>query len=198
LVATAAAPPAAAPVSTSAIAAEEAPAWIVPRRTNYGPDGTRTLTLQLAALREVRAGREAVHPVLAVRCLSRRTDVFVAIGTSASIEGGDTHTVTVQFDDEAPTKQAWPGSASYQELFAPDGVAVARRLAQTRTLRFTFTPFRARPVTAEFNVQGFARHVKDVARTCGWPSQDAAAPKVDRTTSTGRRPSRGVVPASPR
>ena len=148
--------------------------WIAPRRTNYGPDGARTLTLQLPALRDVRAGSEQVHPVLAVRCLSRRTDVFVAIGTSANIEGGDTHTVTVQFDDEAPAKQAWPGSASYQELFAPDGLAVARRLAQTRLLRFTFTPFRGRPVTAEFNVQGFDRHVKDVARICGWPTQDAA------------------------
>jgi hypothetical protein len=145
----------------------------VPRRTNWGPDGARTLTLQLEAVDDVRAGREQVRPVLAVRCLSRRTDVFVAIGTSASIEGGDTHTVTVQFDEEAPVKQQWPGSASYQELFAPDGMAVARRLAQTRMLRLTFTPFRARPVTAEFNVAGFNRHVKDVARICGWPGQDA-------------------------
>ena len=146
----------------------------MPRRTNWGPDGARTLTLQLEALDDVRAGREQVRPVLAVRCLSRRTDVFVAIGTSASIEGGDTHTVTVQFDEEAPVKQQWPGSASYQELFAPDGLAVARRLSQTRMLRFTFTPFRARPVTAAFNVAGFDRHVKDVARICGWSGQNAA------------------------
>ena len=170
----ASAPPAATPSTASAVEIEEAPAWIVPRRTNWGPDGARTLTLQLEALDDVRAGREQVRPVLAVRCLSRRTDVFVAIGTSASIEGGDTHTVTVQFDDEAPVKQQWPGSASYQELFAPDGLAVARRLSQTRMLRFTFTPFRARPVTAAFNVAGFDRHVKDVARICGWSGQDAA------------------------
>jgi hypothetical protein len=185
-VATAAPRPAAAPAPTppsrppappspaKTVEVEEAPAWIVPRRTNFGPDGSRTLTLQLAALGEVRAGREQIRPMLAVRCLSRRTDVFVSLGISASIESGDNHTVTVQFDDEAPVKQQWPGSASYQEVFAPDGVATARRLAQARMLRFTFTPFASRPVTAEFHVQGFDRHVKDLARMCGWPVQDAA------------------------
>jgi len=172
--ATPAAPPAAAK-STAVVEIEEAPEWIVPRRTNYGPDGSRTLTLQLAALSDVPAGRERVRPVLAVRCLSRRTDVFVSIGTSVKPEGNDSHTVSIQFDDEAPTTEKWPGSASYQELFAPDGVVLARRLATTRLWRFTFTPYASRPVAVEFNVQDFDRHVSSIARMCGWPGQDAAA-----------------------
>jgi hypothetical protein len=97
--------------------------------------------------------------------------VFVALGISASPEAGDDHTVTVQFDEGPPAVERWSGSVSYQELFAPNGIALARRLAATRRLRFTFTPYSARPVVAQFNVQGLDEHLGTVARTCGWPAQ---------------------------
>jgi hypothetical protein len=160
--------PAVAPSAT--VVVDEAPAWIVPSRASYAPDGSRMITLQLEALRDVQAGTMRVRPALAVRCLSRRTEVFVAAGIQAKIEGGDTHTVSVQFDEEPPTTEQWAGSHSYQELFAPNGLAVARRLLHTRLVRVGFTPYNAsRPVVAEFNVAGFDRVVGNVARTCGWP-----------------------------
>ena len=148
---------------------------MVPRRIGYGPDGSRTLTLQLAALRDVQVSQQYVRPVLAVRCLSRRTEVFVALGVSAAIEAGDTNRVTVQFDEQTPMVQQWIRTDSYQELFAPDGFAVARQLASTDLLRFTFTPFGSRPVVAEFNVKGLDQHAATLARTCGWPAQRGTA-----------------------
>jgi hypothetical protein len=157
--------------ATTALKAEETPSWIFPRRTGYASDGSRTLTLQLSALGDVQGWRQRVRPALAVRCLSRRTDVYVAVGTSVNAEGGDVHGVTVQFDEDPPMKEQWLGSASYQELFAPDGFAFAQRLTRARLLRFTFTPYNSRPVAAEFNVQGFNEHTPVVARTCGWPVQ---------------------------
>lgn len=175
------APAAASPAPTTASAAaastvvtEIAPTWVVPSRASYGFDGSRTMTLQLAALGEVSAGTMRVRPGLAVRCLARRTDVFVATGIQAKIERGDTHTVAVQFDDEAPTTEQWAGSHSYQELFAPDAIAFAQRLAHARRLRFSFTPYNARAVLADFNVAGFDKLVGNVARTCGWPKAAAA------------------------
>jgi hypothetical protein len=130
------------------------------------------LTLQLPALRDVRVSQQQVRPVLAVRCLSRRTEVFVSLGVSAAIEAGDTNRVTVQFDEQTPNAQQWIRTDTYQELFAPDGLALARQLASAGLLRFTFTPFGSRPVVAEFNVKGFDQHVALMARTCGWPSSE--------------------------
>jgi hypothetical protein len=147
---------------------DEAPGWVVPSRVGYGRDGSRVLTLQVAALRDIQV-RQPVRPVLAVRCLSRMTEVFVSLGTSASIEAGDTNRVTVQLDDEMPSVQQWVRTHTYQELFAPDGLTLARQLAGASLMRFTFTPFSSRPVVAEFSVKGFDQHVATVARTCGWP-----------------------------
>jgi hypothetical protein len=163
--------PSKAQFSASDVQIEEAPGWVAPRRIGFGPDGSRMLTLQLPALRDVQVSLQHVRPVLAVRCLSRRTEVFVALGVSAAIEAGDTNRVTVQFDEQTPIAQQWIRTDTYQELFAPDGFALARQLASIGLLRFTFTPFGSRPVVAEFNVKGFDQHVPTLARTCSWPAQ---------------------------
>ena len=160
------APPAPAPAN---VQIDGAPSWVVPRRVGYARDGSRMLTLQVDALREIQVSRQPVRPVLAVRCLSRLTEVFVALGTSANIEAGDTNRVTVQLDDQTPSVQQWLRTDTYQELFAPDGLTLARQLVGASLMRFTFTPFGSRPVVAEFNVGGFDQHVATVARTCGWP-----------------------------
>ena len=67
--------------------------------------------------------------------------------------------MTVQLDDQPPSSQQWLRTDSYRELFAPDGLALARQFVGASLLRFTFTPFRSRPVVAEFNVRGFDQHV---------------------------------------
>jgi hypothetical protein len=164
--------PATPPSDVSHVPIEEAPGWIIPRRAGYASDGSRLLTLQVAALRDVQVSREYIRPVLAVRCLSRRTEVFVSLGTSAQIEAGDTNRVTVQLDSQTPSAQQWLRTHTYQELFAPDGLALARQLAAASLMRFTFTPFNSRPVVAEFNVKGFDEHVAMVARTCGWATPE--------------------------
>jgi hypothetical protein len=148
---------------------------VIPRRTGFAADGSRTLTVELTALRDLVVAREHIRPILAVRCLSRRTEVFVALGTSAAIEAGDTNGVTVQIDDQPPSSQQWIRTDTYRELFAPDGLALARQLVGANLLRFTFTPFRSRPVVAEFNVRGFDKHVTTLARPCGWPQARTAA-----------------------
>ena len=110
-----------------------------------------------------------VRPVLVVRCLYRGTDVFVATNSAASIERkSDRHTVRLRLDDEPEELQQWSESASAQELFAPDGITLARRLAHARDMQFGFTPYNAKPVTAQFHVQGFDQLAGLVAKTCAW------------------------------
>jgi hypothetical protein len=110
-----------------------------------------------------------VRPVLVVQCLSRATETFVVLGTSANFEEDTLHrSISLQWDDGPVMVQPWRTSESGQELFAPDGVAFTRQLAQVNRLRFGFTPYNAPPVTVDFAVQGFNELAGLVASTCGW------------------------------
>jgi hypothetical protein len=169
-----AAPAAAAPARThsatpAAATSGPAPTWTGQRKAAWAHDGSKTITFELQAVRDVPVWASRVRPVLVVRCLSRATSTFVVLGTSLSFEDDSLHrTIRVQWDEEPESVERWEVSESAQEIFAPDGVAVARRLASTNRLRLGFTPFNAQPVTAEFAVQGFDEPARLVAGTCGW------------------------------
>jgi hypothetical protein len=156
------------------------PAWVGARRATWARDGSKTIAFELAASKDVGVWMKSVRPVLIVRCLSRTTEVFVATGSAASIEQeSGSHAVRIQFDDAEPVSESWSDSVSSQELYAPDGVTLARRLARARTVRFGFTPYNSSPVVAEFDVRGFDQVVGLVAGTCGW--------RVDQSGSAEKR-----------
>ena len=159
------------PTAPAPVVAESGPAptWTGPRNATWANDGSKTITFELQAVRDIQAWASRVRPVLVVGCLSRATNTFVVLGTSAKFEDDDfRRTIRVQWDDGPETVQQWEISNSAHELFAPDGVAFVRQLATANRLRFGFTPFNAQPVTAEFAVQGFDRLASLVANTCGW------------------------------
>jgi hypothetical protein len=143
------------------------PTWTGTRRASWARDGSKTITFQLAATRDLTVWMNKARPVLEARCLSHATEVFVVLDTSASFEHeADRRTVRVQWDDEPASVQQWEVSESGRELFAPDGTAFIERMAASRRLQFGFTPFNAEPVTAEFAVQGFDRLAGLVTSTC--------------------------------
>ena len=170
---TAAAAPAAATATKAAVArtTEESalePTWTGRRTATWANDGSKTVTFQLDATREVPVWMSRVRPTLVVRCLSRSTQAYVVIGTSASFEeDADHRTVRLQWDDGQATAEKWLTSESGQELFVPNGVAFVRQLAKSQRLHLGFTPFNAQPATVEFAVQGFEQ-ASLVASTCGW------------------------------
>ena len=159
-------PPAPAPTGAES---GPAPTWTGQRNAAWARDGSKTITFELQAVRDVPVWASQARPVLVVRCLFRATNTFVVLGTSAKFED-DTlrRTIRVQWDDGPEIVQQWEVSDSAHELFAPDGVAFVRQLATANRLRFGFTPFNAQPVTAEFAVQGFDQLASKVANTCGW------------------------------
>jgi hypothetical protein len=127
--------------TTPLVEAPPAPAWTGDRKASWASDGSKTIVFELRAMRDAPAWMTSVRPVLVVQCLSRTTQMFVALGTSATFESDSFHrTVRVQWDDETELVQRWQASESGQELFAPDGVAFVRRLAGATRLRFGFTP----------------------------------------------------------
>jgi hypothetical protein len=171
------APVAAAP----AVESTPAPTWVGKRQATWANDGSKTISFELQAIRDVNVWMSRVRPLLVVRCLYRTTEVFLAIQSAASIEGqSGSHTVRVQIDDDQEMVQQWTDSMSGQELFAPSSVALARRLASAERLRFSFTPYNAKPVTAEFSVEGFDKLAGLVGSTCGW-KLDGSRPEQVRT-----------------
>lgn len=149
------------------------PTWTGARRTTWARDGSKTITFTLAATRDLPVWMNHARPALVVRCLSRTTDVFVMLDTSADFEkDADRRTVRVQWDEDPERVQQWAVSETGRELFAPDGIDAVRRMTRARRLRFGFSPFNAQPVTAEFAVQGFDELAPLVARSCGWRLDD--------------------------
>lgn len=152
-----------------AVAAAPTPTWMGRRQATWARDGSRTITFELQAMREISAWPTTVQPLLVVRCLSRRTDVFVATGTPVSIEPhSDLHSVRLRLDDDPEDLEQWSHSPTYRELYSPNATALVRRLAQARQMRFAFTTYSGKPVAADFFIEGFDQLAALVARTCGW------------------------------
>jgi hypothetical protein len=147
--------------------------WLGRRQASWASDGSKTITFELQANEDVPVWMSRVRPQLVVRCVSRTTEVFVSLGSAASVEQQTgRHTVQIQIDDDPAIVQQWSDSESSHELFAPDGLLFTRVLAETRRLRFGFTPFNSPPVVADFSVEGFDQLAPLVAKTCGWRLED--------------------------
>jgi len=147
--------------------------WLGRRQASWASDGSKTIAFELQASDDVSVWMTKVRPQLVVRCVSRMTEVFVALGSAASLEQQTgRHTVQIQIDDDPVIVQQWSDSETSHELFAPDGLLLTRVLADARRLRFGFTPFNAAPVVADFSVEGFEELAPLVARTCGWRLED--------------------------
>jgi hypothetical protein len=144
-----------------------APKWSRTSQSEWATDGSRTIGFEVEAERDVTVYMDRVRPVLAVRCISRQTEVFVVLRSSPSIENGDnTHTVRIGLDDEPDVEQRWLDSSNMQALFAPDGTAFAAGMASARRLRFAFKPFNAPSAQVEFDVHGFEVPLAAMSKTC--------------------------------
>jgi len=161
--ATAAAPPAA----VEMVELSPMPTWVGRRQATWGYDGSKTITFALDAITDVTASTSRSRPQLVTRCLSRAIEVYVVTGPLSFERQTGTHTVRVRLDDDPEQTQQWADSEGSHELFAPEAGALVDRLAQARRLRVGFTPFNAKPVTAEFILDGFDQLAPLVTRTCG-------------------------------
>jgi hypothetical protein len=153
------APPPAVPTQT----------WSTERRAYWTGDRRKSAAFELPAENSVTIWLGQVRPLLVVRCIDKRTEVFVFTGSALKIEPGtEDHTVTYRVGDEGEHTERWPDSAEHDALFAPDGAAFAQRLLRTSAFRFGYTPHNAAPAVANFSVAGLRELVEPVARECGW------------------------------
>jgi hypothetical protein len=144
-----------------------APGWIENRAQWTGGD-RRSLAFELPSRNETPVWMKNVRPLLVVRCLAKRTDVFVFTDSAATMEKQDEdHTVRIAFDDGAERTERWPDSVAHDALFAPEGKAFAHQLIGAKTMRFGYTPHNAAPVVAHFDLRGLGERLAAGAAHCG-------------------------------
>jgi hypothetical protein len=161
-------------LATKRTTGDPSPAAIVSKWTDansarWVSNRRQSIAFELPAENTASAGLGRVRPVLVVRCLANTTDVFVYTQWPAAMERQDDgRTTHVSFDGEAESTERWLTSADHDALFAPHGIAFARRVASGQTLRFGFTPHNGARETLEFHLSGFGAHVGSISRLCRW------------------------------
>lgn len=144
------------------------PAWSTRHQSRWISNHRKSAAFELESTQPVPVWMKQVRPTLVVRCMDRRTDVFVYTDTAARLEEQDeNHTVRVAFDGDEGAHERWPDSVEHDALFAPDGKAMARRILASSQMRFTFSPHNAAPVTATFEVSGLRELLAPIAKRCG-------------------------------
>ncbi len=154
--------------SAASVAAFSAPKWSHAHAYRWVSNRPRSVAFELESIERVPVWTTTVRPMLVVRCLSKKTELFVYTETAARIEADDeNHTVGLAFDGGPQSVDRWPDSEEHDALFAPDSAALATRIASAHHLKFTYTPHNAQPVTVNFDLNGADEVVANVRKTCG-------------------------------
>lgn len=112
-------------------------------------------------------------PSLVIRCQKRKTDLFVVTHTPVETShDGDYNElgskIRARFDGSPPSTSYWSESTDHSAVFAPNPIALARKLSGTKEWLVEFTPFDAGPVTTIFDTDGLAGVLNQVAAACNW------------------------------
>jgi hypothetical protein len=141
-------------------------------------DGSRAVYLNLKAEQSVPGvGELNGFPLLVIRCKSRATDVFINTGSLPfDPDRGGKFSVRLRLDDGQPFTQYWNESSSYDSLFSPDPIELAKELAAAKKLAFEFTPMGSGPVATWFDLTGLDVMMAKVSDACGWSGAAPAVP----------------------
>ncbi len=133
-------------------------------------DDSSTVVLSLQAENEANAWLDTIYAKLIVRCSEHKTDVYIDTGTSANPELGlyNQFTVRLRLDDKKPLTQRWTESTNNTALFAPNAISLAKKLADSKSLIFEFTPFNSNTARIEFKTEGLGNLLPQVANACNW------------------------------
>lgn len=159
-------------------------------------DDSRSVFLSLDANNQVEGYFREFTPALMIRCRENSTDVYVITGMPANPELGEynRYTVRIRLDTGAPFRQMWGASTDDESLFAPEPIALARRIASSSKMLFEFTPFSSSPATVEFDLAGIDQVIEQVADACNWSLHPASSsPRASPESSASGEAPQGFM-----
>jgi hypothetical protein len=145
--------------------------WRVSEQTNSN-DGSNTVAVSSdAAGRTSRDSSRSKTPI-AIQCVVHQTSVLVWTGVPAAPTPGSDPEYRVQYRlDSHPLQTEQWKATTYGDGLEVSGrraVALARRLAHAKVLKFRFMPFGSKPTTMTFNLEGLERVLPKVEHACDW------------------------------
>lgn len=141
--------------------------WRVQHRSSGISDDV-DVYLIMRAVEEIPGDEGEVRPVLVVRCEKNNTAVIFNFARFIQKSRAD---AAIRIDDGAVLTARLKMSASGKALGfwrGEDAVPFARRLLDGKRLLIQVTPLGARPVLAEFPLEGFETASAPLREACGW------------------------------
>ena len=107
-----------------------------------------------------------------MRCQSNKTEVYAIwhdyVGDDSRSVYNEYKNVEVRVGQETARTERWGVSTDKQATFAPDAIGLLRKMNGANRLVLRTTPYNENPITAVFDLRGFATAAKPIARECGW------------------------------
>jgi hypothetical protein len=104
--------------------------------------------------------------------------VLVWTGVAAALTAGSDPEYTVQYrvDSHRSQTEQWEATTYGDglEVTGQRAVALARRLAHARVLKFRYTPLDSKPVTMTYNLDGLGKVLPKVQHACDWDGASAS------------------------
>jgi Type VI secretion system VasI, EvfG, VC_A0118 len=151
--------------------------WRVSERTNSN-DGSNTVVLSSDAEGRTSSHSSISKTPIAIQCVEHRTSVLVWTGVAAALTAGSDPEYTVQYrvDSHRSQTEQWEATTYGDglEVTGQRAVALARRLAHARVLKFRYTPLDSKPVTMTYNLDGLEKVLPKVQHACDWDGASAS------------------------
>jgi hypothetical protein len=112
-------------------------------------------------------------PTLSVACEKNLPHFVVTLERGATpaspSSANDMARVRVRFDDKSPESQEWHtvSNGRVLALDGPENLAMVKKLAQSQSFLFEFTPVIGVSRIVHFDVRGFSYHYNSQTKTCG-------------------------------
>jgi Type VI secretion system VasI, EvfG, VC_A0118 len=150
--------------------------WRVSEQTNSN-DGSQTVVVSSDAETRISRDSSISKTPIAIQCVEHETSVLVWTGVPAAPTPGSDPEYRVQYrlDSHRSKTEQWKPTTYGDglEVSGQRAVALARRLAHARVLKFRFTPLDSEPTTVTFNLNGLQRVLPKVQHACDWGGASA-------------------------
>lgn len=145
--------------------------WRVSQQTNSN-DGSNTVVVSSDAEGRISKHSSISKTPIAIQCVEHQTSVLVWTGVPAALTPGSDPEYTVQYrvDSHRTQTEQWKATTYGDglEVSGQRAVALARRLARARVLKFRFMPLDSKPITMTYNLDGLEKVLPKVQHACDW------------------------------
>lgn len=145
------------------------PGWQFSTEKSPMDDSTSVMIYRYAE-KPVQGWLEKSEPTLVLRCVERKTHVYVNSMMQLQTDHGEYNQISVRlrFDRKPARSEKFLKSTDGKGAFAQRPVPLIKEMLAHESLAFEFTPFNAGSVVADFDLKGLDAKIGDLRKACNW------------------------------